>query len=33
MLRARGNKFLTESGAWTPMGELLRRFCLPVLLS
>ena len=27
------NKFLTESGAGTPMGELLRRFWMPVLLS
>ena len=33
MLRAEDNKFLTESGAGTPMGELLRRFWLPVLLS
>ena len=32
MLRAEDNKFLTESGAGTPMGELLRRFWLPVLL-
>ena len=33
MLRAEDNKFLTESNAGTPMGELLRRFWLPVLLS
>ena len=33
MLRAEDNKFLTESGAGTSMGELLRRFWLPVLLS
>ena len=33
MLRAEDNKFLTESGAGTGMGELLRRFWLPVLLS
>jgi phthalate 4,5-dioxygenase oxygenase subunit len=33
MLRAEDNQFLTESGAGTPMGELLRRFWLPVLLS
>src|SRR6202790_3855426 len=33
MLRADDNKFLIESGAGTPMGELLRRFWLPVLLS
>ena len=33
MLRAEDNKFLTESGAGTPMGELLRRFWMPVLLS
>ena len=33
MLRAEDNKFLTETGAGTPMGELLRRFWLPVLLS
>ena len=31
MLRAEDNKFLTESGAGTGMGELLRRFWLPVL--
>src|SRR5436305_1239106 len=33
MLRAEDNRFLTESGAETGMGELLRRFWLPVLLS
>ena len=33
MLRAEDNQFLTESGEGTPMGELLRRFWLPVLLS
>src|SRR6266404_5031548 len=33
MLRAEDNKFLTESGAGTGMGELLRCFWLPVLLS
>ena len=33
MLRADDNKFLTESGAGTGMGELLRRFWIPVLLS
>jgi len=33
MLRAEDNRFLTESGEGTPMGELLRRFWLPVLLS
>src|SRR5712672_1683845 len=33
MLRAEDNKFLTESSAGTGMGELLRRFWLPVLLS
>src|SRR6187401_1696146 len=33
MLRAEDNKYLTESGAGTGMGELLRRFWLPVLLS
>ena len=32
MLRAEDNRFLTESGAGTPMGELLRRFWLPALL-
>jgi len=33
MLRAEDNKFLIEIGAATPIGELLRRFWLPVLLS
>ena len=33
MLRAEDNAFLTESGAGTGMGELLRRFWIPVLLS
>ncbi len=33
MLRAEDNQFLTESGPGTGMGELLRRFWLPVLLS
>ena len=33
MLRAEENKFLTESGSGTAMGELLRRFWLPALLS
>ena len=33
MLRAEDNVFLTESGPGTRMGELLRRFWLPVLLS
>ena len=33
MLRAEDNKFLIESGAATPIGELPRRFWLPVLLS
>ena len=33
MLRAEDNKFLTESGSGTGMGELLRRFWMPVLLS
>ena len=33
MLRAEDNKFLTESGSGTGMGELLRRFWIPVLLS
>ena len=33
MLRAEDNKFLTASGPGTGMGELLRRFWLPVLLS
>src|ERR1700732_1661035 len=33
MLRAEDNRFLTESGAGTAMGELLRRFWLPVVVS
>lgn len=33
MLTAADNRFLTESDAGTPMGTLLRRFWLPVLLS
>lgn len=33
MLRAEDNKFLTEAGSGTGMGELLRRFWIPVLLS
>ena len=33
MLTAEDNRLLTESDAGTPMGELLRRFWLPVLLS
>jgi len=33
MLRAEDNRFLTESGEGTGMGELLRRFWIPVLLS
>ena len=33
MLRAEDNRFLTESGPGSGMGELLRRFWLPVLLS
>src|SRR3979490_1127139 len=33
MLRAADHQFLTESGSGTPMGALLRRFWLPVLLS
>src|ERR1700691_2834945 len=33
MLRAEDNKFLTESVSGTAMGDLLRRFWLPVLLS
>lgn len=33
MLRAEDNKFLTESGPGTGMGELLRRFWIPGLLS
>jgi phthalate 4,5-dioxygenase oxygenase subunit len=33
MLSAEDNRLLTESGSGTPMGELLRRFWLPVVLS
>ena len=33
MLSAEDNRVLTESGVGTLMGELLRRFWLPVLLS
>ena len=33
LLRAEDNRFLTESGSGTAMGELLRRFWIPVLLS
>jgi hypothetical protein len=33
MLRVEDNKFLTESGPGTAMGEMLRRFWMPVLLS
>ena len=33
MLSAEDNRLLTESGAGTPMGELLRRFWMPALLS
>ena len=33
MLSAEDNRLLTQSGSGTPMGELLRRFWLPVLLS
>ena len=33
MLRAEDNAYLTESDAGTGMGELLRRFWMPVLLS
>jgi hypothetical protein len=33
MLRAEDNKFLTELGRGTGMGELLRRFWIPVALS
>lgn len=33
MLTAEDNRFLTRSDAGTPMGEMLRRFWLPVLLS
>ncbi|MEZ5853901.1 MAG: Rieske 2Fe-2S domain-containing protein [Hyphomicrobiaceae bacterium] len=33
MLTAEDNRFLTQSDAGTPMGELIRRFWVPVLLS
>ena len=33
MLSAEDNKLLTEAGPETPMGELLRRFWIPVLLT
>jgi phthalate 4,5-dioxygenase oxygenase subunit len=33
MLTAENNRVLTETGEGTPMGELFRRFWLPVLLS
>ncbi|MEM7748351.1 MAG: Rieske 2Fe-2S domain-containing protein [Pseudomonadota bacterium] len=33
MLSAEDNKLLTEAGSGTPMGELLRRFWMPALLS
>ena len=33
MLSAEDNRLLTQSGSGTAMGELLRRFWLPVLLS
>jgi len=33
MLSKADNEFLTESGKGTPMGELLRRFWMPALLS
>ncbi|SPP99373.1 MULTISPECIES: hypothetical protein [Bradyrhizobium] len=33
MFRAEDNEFLAESGPGTAMGELLRRFWIPVLLS
>ncbi|MEZ5815582.1 MAG: Rieske 2Fe-2S domain-containing protein [Hyphomicrobiaceae bacterium] len=33
MLTAEDNRFLTESDAGTPMGELIRRFWVPALLS
>ena len=32
MLSAEDNELLTRTGAGTPMGELFRRFWLPVLL-
>lgn len=33
MLSAADNEILTRPGAGTPMGDLFRRFWLPVLLS
>ena len=33
MLSERENELITHIGAGTPMGELYRRFWLPVLLS
>src|SRR6266576_970469 len=33
MLSQADNEFLTRSGTGTPMGELLRRFWMPALLS
>jgi phenylpropionate dioxygenase-like ring-hydroxylating dioxygenase large terminal subunit len=33
MLSQADNEFLTRSGKGTPMGELLRRFWMPALLS
>ena len=33
MLTAEDNRFLTESDAGTPMGELIRRFWVPAILS
>ena len=33
MLTMADNEFLTRSGAKSPMGELLRRFWMPALLS
>ena len=33
MLSKADNEFLTQSNAGTPMGELLRRFWMPALLS
>ncbi len=33
MLNAQDNELLTRTGTGTPMGELFRRFWIPVLLS
>ena len=33
MLTAEDNRFLTQSDAGTPMGELIRRFWVPAILS